>query len=81
MEEKFTETQQRFLARVAHWLPRLLDGFTTGIKEAKLGSRTLSDGTIVDVVLVVRVRYGSEPGKGYTYGNHTNDGSGEADRN
>ena len=70
MSDLFSEQQQRFLAKVAHWLPQLLTNFTTGESEARLGSRTLPDGRIVDVVLVCRVRYGSGPGDGYQYGDH-----------
>ena len=68
-ENHFSCEQQRFFARVAHWLPQLLDRSRVGTAEMRLGKRELPDGRVVEVCITCRTISGGEI-TGYRYGDH-----------
>ncbi len=68
-EQHFSPGQQRFFARVAHWLPHLFDRCKVGTAEMRVGRRQLSDGRVVEVCITCRTISGGEA-TGYHYGDH-----------
>lgn len=72
----FSAEQQRFFARVAHWVPRLFERCKVGTAEMRIGKRRLPDGRVVEVCITCRTIEGGEP-TGYRYGDHLGGGSGD----
>ncbi len=77
-EHYFSVDQQRFFARIAHWLPRLFERSLAGTAEIRVGKRRLEDGRLVELCLTCRTIEGGGA-TGYRYGNHTGPNQEDAD--
>jgi|GEM_PF-6836258 len=73
-EHHFSNEQQRFFARIAHWVPLLFERCKVGTAEMRVGKRRLPDGRVVEVCITCRTIEGGEP-TGFRYGDHVSDKS------
>ncbi|MGB0867841.1 MAG: hypothetical protein ACPGSC_15120 [Granulosicoccaceae bacterium] len=70
--QHFSPQQQRFLARVVYWVPRLFERCKVGTAEMRVGKRRLPDGRLVEVCITCRTLEGGDQ-TGYHYGDHAGD--------